>query len=239
MQEESVLLEQSAVHPLLRACTRALLLLCRPLLLHRIRRPVIEEVNGVPFVLVPDVQNPVVFRSGAWFAQKIAALGPVNPESSVLDMGTGSGICAVFAARLGYRVVGIDINPEAIRCAGINVLLNQMEDRIDIREGDLFLPVMSERFDLVLFNPPFFRGQPKPGDLFDLSWRSTDVFERFAAGLQAVLKPGGRALVLLSTDGNGKEMLKALKEHNFRIESFASRNFGNEIMTIYAASAAS
>ncbi len=147
-------------------------------------------------------------------------------------MGTGSGIGAVFAARRGFRVVGVDLNPEAVRCARINALLNGLEDRIEIREGDLFGPVAGERFDLVLFNPPFFRGQPR--GLFDLAWRGVDVLERFAAGLPDCLAPGGQALVLLSTDGDADGMLRALEAAGLTVGIAARRHFGNEIMTIYS-----
>src|SRR5258708_40043817 len=77
-----------------------------------------------------------------------------------LDMGTGSGVGAVFAARRGFQVVGVDLNPDAVRCARANVLLNGLEERIEIRHGAPFEPVSGERFDLVLWNPPFFRGKP-------------------------------------------------------------------------------
>ena len=59
----------------------------------------------------------------------------------MLDMGTGSGICAVFAARYAgasWRWTSI---AEAVRCAGINAQLNHLEHRIEIRQGDLFAPV--------------------------------------------------------------------------------------------------
>ncbi|HLJ88240.1 MAG TPA: methyltransferase [Candidatus Angelobacter sp.] len=228
-------LKQPVVNPLQRFCTRALLWLRRPFLLHRVRRPVIERLDGASFVLVPEVQNPVVFRSGAFFARMIAGIEPAVEGASALDMGTGSGICGVFAARRGHRVVAIDINPEAVRCARVNVLLNRLEGRVEVRQGDLFSPVQGEQFDLVFFNPPFFRGEPKPDDLFDISWRSINVFERFANGLRAVLKPGGRALVLLSTDGDPQGMLTALRHQGFDIQKLIDRDFGNEIMTIYSA----
>jgi release factor glutamine methyltransferase len=104
-----------------------------------------------------------------------------------------------------------------------------------VRQGDLFAPVAGERFDLVLFNPPFFRGEPQGP--FDLAWRGTDVLERFAAGLPAALAPGGRALVLLSTDGDAAGMLRALRGSGFAIEVAARRDLGNEVMTIYSARA--
>ena len=219
-----------------RSCTRFWLLLQRPFLLRRVRRHVVETVDGVPLLVLPDVFNPVVFRSGTFLARTLAASARVaKPWSSsgprALDMGTGSGVGAIFAARQGYRVVGVDVNPEAVRCARINVLLNRLEGQVEIRQGDLFAPVPGERFDLVLFNPPFFRGEPT--DLLDHAWRSNDVMERFAAGLSAALVPQGRALIVLSTDGDAAGMLGALREHALTIETARQRNFGNEVMTIY------
>ncbi|HTQ79665.1 MAG TPA: methyltransferase [Thermoanaerobaculia bacterium] len=209
-----------------------------PFLKRRIRRPVLERIDGVPLLVLPEVLNPVVFRSGAFLARTVATSPLAAPpeEGRVLDMGTGSGVGAIFAARRGFAGMGIDLNPVAVRCARANVLLNGLESRIEIREGNLFRPVAGERFDLVLFNPPFFRGEPR--DAFDLAWRSTDVLERFAAGLPAALNPGGRALILLSTDGDRAGMagmLRALTDQGLALSVAARRHFGSEIMTVYCA----
>ncbi len=212
----------------------AWLYLKRPFLLPRIRRTVIETIDGVPLVSVPDVLNPVVFRGGELLARTVAAsplAEPTPADAKALDMGTGSGVGAVFLARRGWQVTAVDLNPEAVRCARINALLNRLEGRIDVRHGDLFEPVQGERFDLVLFNPPFFRGEPK--GLFDLAWRATDVMERFAAGLPGALADGGRALLLLSTDGDAPGMLKALESNGLKHEPAARKDFGNEVMTIH------
>jgi HemK-related putative methylase len=217
-----------------KALAFAWLYLKRPFLLPRVRKPVLERIDGVPLVSIPDVLNPVVFRSGELLARTVAVSPlaeppPANPRA--LDMGTGSGVGAVFLARRGWQVTAVDLNPEAVRCARINALLNRLEDRIDVRQGDLFAPVQGERFDLILFNPPFFRGEPK--GLFDLAWRATDVLERFAAGLPAALTDRGRALLLLSTDGDAAGMLRALEANGLRYEPAVRRDYGNEVMTIY------
>jgi methylase of polypeptide subunit release factors len=91
--------------------------------------------------------------------------------------------------------------------------------------------VSGERFDLVLFNPPFLRGTPR--DDRDRAWRSIDVAERFAAGLGAHLKPGGYALVLLSTFGNGLVFLEEFRKRSFEISVLAERRFVNERLTIF------
>ena len=149
----------------------------------------------------------------------------------MLDLGTGSGVGALFAARRGFRVVAVDINPEAVRCARVNALLHHLEDRIEARQGDLFAPVAGERFDLVLFNPPFFRGEPV-NDL-DRAWRGTDVLERFAAGLSAALTPAGQALLVLSTDGDCEAYCGALAR-SLTVEVASRRDFGNEVVTVYS-----
>ena len=102
------------------ALTRAWLMLRYRLFGRRYGRLVLETVDGVPLVIMPQVFNPVLLRSGALMARAVGRLplhGAARP--SVLDLGTGSGIGAVFAARRGASVVAVDINPEAVRCARI------------------------------------------------------------------------------------------------------------------------
>jgi release factor glutamine methyltransferase len=210
--------------------------LWRPVLRRRLGRVALEEIDGVPLVVLPDVFNPAVYRTGTLLARAVESWTP--PEESrledirVLDVGTGSGVGAVFGARRGFQVVAVDINPEAVRCARINALLHHLEERIDSRQGDLFSPVAGERFDLVLFNPPFFRGEPA-GDL-DRAWRGTDVLDRFAAGLPDALTPSGTALLCLSTDGDGDALLAGLRADGFGIETAVQQDFGNEIVTVHA-----
>ena len=221
------------------ALTRRLALLGhafqRPFLRRRLGQVALEAVDGVPLIVLPEVFNPVVFRTGTVLARTIASSPWARPRaegSRALDLGTGSGVGAVFAARRGHRVVAVDLNPEAVRCARLNALLHRLEDRIEAREGDLFAPVAGEAFDLILFNPPFFRGAPR--SRIDLAWRGTDVLERFAAGLPAALAPDGVALLLLSTDGDGPALLDTLERGGFAIEAAARRDFGNEVVTVYA-----
>jgi methylase of polypeptide subunit release factors len=207
----------------------------RPVLRQRLGRVVIEEIEGVPLVVLPEVFNPAVFRTGALLARAVMAWTPpgqARPEEvRVLDVGTGSGVGAVFAARRGFQAVAVDVNPQAVRCARINALLHQQEERIDARQGDLFSAAGGERFDLVLFNPPFFRGEP--ANSLDRAWRSTDVLERFAAGLGPALRPAGEALVVLSTDGDGAALLRGLEHRGLGVEVAMRRDFGNEVITVH------
>ena len=92
--------------------------------------------------------------------------------------------------------------------------------------------VAEDAFDLVLFNPPFYRGLPR--DTLDQAWRSPDVFERFAAGLDGVLAPNGCVLLALSTDGDCAELLAELRTAGFSVGIAEQTDLINEVVTIYA-----
>jgi release factor glutamine methyltransferase len=190
----------------------------------------VELIRGARFVVMPSVFNPRVTRTGAFLAAQIDP-GALQGHWEVLDMGTGSGVGAVIAARHARRVVAVDINPAAVRCARINALLNDVEQRIEVRQGDLFAALGDERFDLVLFNPPFVRALPRSDR--DRAWSAVDVAERFAEGLERHLKPAGTALIVLSTFGNGALYLRELQRHGLTLSPLAERRFVNERLTVF------
>ena len=79
---------------------------------------------------------------------------PGTPQS-LLDAGTGSGILAIAAARLGYRPVeGFDFDPDCVRTAQENCRLNQLGSAVKVHQADLTrLPARTkERFDVVCAN---------------------------------------------------------------------------------------
>lgn len=221
----AALLDTPSFGPLRLALGRAKYLHYKLFLKKRHEGFVLEQVCGAPLVVAPGVLNPRLMRTGAFLAAQLEAqLGRRNAE--VLDMGTGSGVCAVVAARHARRVVAVDINPAAVRCTRANVLLNRLEDRVEVLEGDLFAPVAGRRFDVVLFNPPFLQGVPR--DDAHRAWCSTDVAERFARHLRDHLAPAGFALVLLSSFGGAAEFLHQFQRHDFELTVVAEREYVNE-----------
>lgn len=190
----------------------------------------LEQVGESRLLVLPSVANPNLLRTGAWFAEVIGQLD-MDATTRVLDLGCGSGICAITAARRATRVVASDINPAALRCTRINALMNRVEERIECREGDLFAPLAGLQFDLVLFNPPFITGRPRNGR--DAAWRSPDAAARFAQGVGDHLAPGGQALLLLSSFGDAcVQFEQALRREGFTLGVHARRRFVNEALTL-------
>ncbi|MER5631675.1 class I SAM-dependent methyltransferase [Streptomyces nitrosporeus] len=73
---------------------------------------------------------------------------------SALDLGCGTGILGLSAARNGADVLSVDINPECTAAATVNAHINGLGDRLTTAEGDIMSLSLDDRFDLVVSNPP-------------------------------------------------------------------------------------
>ena len=221
---------------------RALRRLWEPYL--RLRYRVIEQprarqtyetrVAGRAVRVLPTVFDPGVFRSGEWFAEQLNSR-MIPTGCRALDLGTGTGIGAIVAARWARQVVAVDINPQAVRCALDNIQRHHLQQYVEVRQGDLFAPLGKERFDVVLMNPPFLQGS-STGPLSQ-AFYSDGIAERFAAELRNHLTPGGYALVLLSSLGQTAEFLQALRWRCFRIVTLVEQAWVAERFTLYQVSA--
>jgi release factor glutamine methyltransferase len=79
---------------------------------------------------------------------------PVPAGGSILDLGAGSGLLAVLAAKQhAAEVVAIDLSLRAVLTTRVNALLNGV--RVNAIRGNLFAPVRGWRFDLIVSNPPY------------------------------------------------------------------------------------
>ncbi len=81
-----------------------------------------------------------------------AAAALVRPGMKVLDFGTGSGILAIFSAKLGAKgVLGIDNDSLAVENAKENITLNKVSKKIQLRLGS-FEKIPKEKYDLIFAN---------------------------------------------------------------------------------------
>ncbi len=199
----------------------------------RMKRTVTTSVRGHPFVVYPSVFHPSLFLSSKIFVDFITTLD-LNGKK-VLDMGTGSGVLAVFAAFQGATVIAIDKNAEAVRCAHTNGQQNNVGHRIRVLHGDFFSPIpSSDRFDYIFFNPPFY--PQEPSSTADLAWKAGDRFRLlapFARGARPHLEPHGKIFLILSSDVDFGVFLEVFRMEGYHVRPRLERNLLFERMCIY------
>lgn len=102
----------------------------------------------------PDIMPPLSSSENLLF-------GDV-PGQAILDVGTGCGIVALVAKKLGARyVLGVDISEEAISNAETNLKNNFLDTSgIEFRVSDLYQKVTG-CFDIIVSNPPYFKDFPR------------------------------------------------------------------------------
>ncbi len=81
---------------------------------------------------------------------------PLTVES-VLDLCTGSGCLAILASRHfpNATIEAVDISKDALAVAARNVADYGLDEQITLHRGDLFAPLSSRRYDLIITNPPY------------------------------------------------------------------------------------
>jgi methylase of polypeptide subunit release factors len=122
-------------------------------------------------------------------------LTPRPRGDRALDVGTGSGIQALLAARHSKHVVAVDVNPRALAYTTLNVALNGF-DNVECRAGSFFEPAAGETFDLITCNAPFVVSPESRWAYRDSGLRGDDVTANVVRDAAAHLAEGGYATLL-------------------------------------------
>jgi ribosomal protein L3 glutamine methyltransferase len=136
---------------------------------------------------------------------------------TILDLCTGGGSLAIIAAEVfpHARIDAVDLSPDALSVAGRNVEDYGLAERIALHQGDLFAPLGSKRYDLILTNPPYvddaaLRAFPpefsaEPRLAHEGGRDGLDVVRRIVAGAGAHLSDRG---ALICEIGRGRGILE-------------------------------
>ncbi|MDA4128834.1 MAG: methyltransferase [Thaumarchaeota archaeon] len=126
----------------------------------------------------------------------------LRPGATLLDMGSGTGVIGIYAAKRGARVLAVDISSEAVDQTRLNSGKNSVELRV--RKGDLFSDVKG-RFDMVAFNAPFTRLTVRNLEdrrMHDRTGASRiGIVSRFLSRLSKHLNGSGVGYLVLSSRG--------------------------------------
>ncbi|PWE52653.1 50S ribosomal protein L3 N(5)-glutamine methyltransferase [Metarhizobium album] len=141
---------------------------------------------------------------------------PLSVESAI-DICTGSGCLAILAAKFfpNAAVDAVDLSPDALDVARLNVAEHDLEDRVSLHHGNLFAPIRNRKYDIIITNPPYVDHESiaaftdeyraEPAMAFDGGEDGLDIVRRLLVEAPKHLNPEGGMLCEI---GAGREILE-------------------------------
>ena len=175
-------------------------------------------------VLPPQSKDTIhLFQQGFWCVKDSLPM-----KASVLDLGCGSGVLSVLAARrlasCKPRILASDILPEAVATTRINLYrFNLYGAHVEVtKAGDLFEPIGDNKFDLIVFNAPWVVARCRSRAEIAIHDENQGTVRRFLAQTQDHLTSGGQVLFGYA-DHSGQKMVDNLEamfeSHGFLIQN--------------------
>ena len=148
-----------------------------------------------------------------------------NPQSAILDVGTGSGVIALSLAKKFPKahIFAVDISEDPLALAGENAIRLGLSGRVQFRKGDL-LENLDERFDLIVANLPYIATRDRhtlsrevlhdPGIALFAGPRGDELVDELIEQSRTRLRPGGMLALEIGL-GQSEALLSALAEKNY------------------------
>lgn len=156
----------------------------------------VSDKGGELSSLAEDVVYPAILEN----TQNFLDIIPAAPCESFLDLGTGTGVAALMAAKCFARESwACDIAARSVHFSEFNRRLNGVEN-VTVAEGDLYDPVAGRVFDRIVSHPPYVPVSKRQHIFRDGGDDGEQIVRRIVEGLPKHLAPGGRfyALTLVS-----------------------------------------
>jgi len=129
--------------------------------------------NNITIKVLPGVFHPGLFFSSKMLLNFVDTL---NLESKTfLELGAGTGIISILAAKKGAAVYASDISGKAVENVKLNAVKNNVQ--INIFTSDLFKNIPGMQFDYIIINPPYYSREPREDE--EYAWFCGSNFEYF------------------------------------------------------------
>lgn len=155
--------------------------------------------------------EPGVFHPGFFFSTKLLIyfLKSIDLKGTrFLEMGSGSGLVSIFAAKRNAHVTAAEISPVSLACTKENAKRNHAE--ITVVESDLFRFIPAQQFDFIIVNPPYFK--KSPATMGQHAWycgENLEYFEQFFQQASSFVHMNSIIIMVLSDecDFNGIQVI--------------------------------
>jgi release factor glutamine methyltransferase len=152
----------------------------KPLLTKYLSKTRVYSFAGIKLDIATEVFHPGFFFSTKLLLKYLQNL--YLPGRQFLELGCGSGLISIVAARHGAEVMATDINPVAISFLKKNSMKNGV--KLQIIQSDLFNDIPITKFDIIAINPPYYKKKPLTAK--DYAWFCGENGEYFANLFQSL-----------------------------------------------------
>ena len=176
--------------------------------------------QGITVSVMPGVFHPGFFYSTKFL---LAFLEEQSlADKSFLELGCGSGLISVFAAKAKANVTASDLSLKAIENTKRNALQHHLS--IKIVYSDLFERIDKKTFDWIVINPPYYARIPDKEE--DLAWYCGENFEYFKklfSSLNEYIHSSTQVVMVLTKGSDVKSIGAIARENNFEFELIKER----------------
>lgn len=145
----------------------------------------------------PGVFHPGFFYSTRFLYEHLSSLELAGKK--LLELGCGSGLLSIMAARKGAIVTASDISLTACRTLHENT--NRNNAGIEIIHSDLYAGFSPRQFDFIVVNPPYYKGEPaKEADHAWYCGNDHEYFRRLFGESPAYMHKNSKMIMVLSSD---------------------------------------
>lgn len=185
----------------------------------------------------PGVFHPKFFSSTGFMLEFLEFMNFSGKK--LIEIGSGSGLISIVAAKDGARVTAIDISRIAVENTKLNIELNKriLELRngsIEVIESDLFEKINQGVFDLLIVNPPFYPGVAhKPEDHAWYAGQDMEYFKKLFTSCIGHMNSSSEMYMVLSEDCNFSRIFEIAKANSLSIQAVSVKQFITENLYIF------
>jgi release factor glutamine methyltransferase len=171
--------------------------------------------NGLTTYVFPGVFHPGFFHSTRFILSYLTDKDLVG--KSFLELGCGSGLVSIVAAKAGGNVTSSDLSLRALENTKHNANLNNVF--LKIVYSDLFDNIDKTQFDWIVINPPYYARKPESEQ--DLAWYCGENFEYFQklfASLNDYMRSASQVIMVLTKGADVKAIEAIANKYTFDLE---------------------
>lgn len=202
----------------------------KPLLSKYLTKTRRYNYKNIRLIIPPSVFHPRFFFSTKILLKYISQLD--LQQKTFLELGAGSGLISIYAAKKNATVTASDINPEAIEYLNKNQLINNVQ--LNIISSDLFKSIPPQSFDFIAINPPYYKKNPKSDS--DYAWycgENGEYFQQLFGSLKQYIHSDSTVLMILSEDCDIQMITQMAFDNQFKMNIVSERKIAWEKDFIY------